>query len=607
MRKQKLPEFRTCPPMRLPRRYAVPLLWALAGVVLLGWVTSTWPTGIGERFQAVLHPSELGSEAVATGGAAPLRSGPGYGVPGLWVAGALLGQSGSYSGSSGGLGELGRPSQPAHMGTGDLRGGQAIDFQSLIDLITTTIAPDTWEEVGGTGRIKEFPGGVFVDLRRGGPERKVEAEFGGELGTLRDESRQGQAVPATSPSEVIARRSPFRKVSVTRLERIVARLLAEKKPIPEEMRLLAGLTEARHLFVYPDTGDLVLAGPAEPWHLIAEGAAAVGQQSRKPILQLDDFVTLLRVALPDGPGIYACGIYPRREGLARVQKFLETAPPVRTVSDHRDFMNELARQLGVQDVRIWGVPAGSRVACILVAADYHMKLIGIGLADGGPEVPSYVEMLRVPPSGRLAGLETLRWWFTPQYEAVLTTAANHAFRLEGRGVQLLAENELLAEGGQRVPTGSATLLNQRFARQFTTHFDKLAERYPIYAELRNVFDLTMIASLIVNYELASRVKWDYGAFGSKGAYEPTAWHPPRTVDSVLNHRVLEERRIEDGRVVRRKHFVTVVSGGVVVNPWPVVKHPATSAAVATSVGAPSEAILRQRPSVPPDPTVWWWD
>ncbi len=35
-------------------------------------------------------------------------------------------------------------------------GGQQADFDSLIDLITTTIAPTTWDEVGGPGSIAEF-------------------------------------------------------------------------------------------------------------------------------------------------------------------------------------------------------------------------------------------------------------------------------------------------------------------------------------------------------------------------------------------------------------------------------------------------------------------
>ncbi len=49
-----------------------------------------------------------------------------------------------------------RPSQPLGYGNGN--GGAALaDFDTLIELITSTIAPDTWDDVGGPGAIESFP------------------------------------------------------------------------------------------------------------------------------------------------------------------------------------------------------------------------------------------------------------------------------------------------------------------------------------------------------------------------------------------------------------------------------------------------------------------
>ena len=42
-------------------------------------------------------------------------------------------------------------------GPGGMGGGVIADFDTLIDLITTTIEPDSWDEVGGPGTIAEFP------------------------------------------------------------------------------------------------------------------------------------------------------------------------------------------------------------------------------------------------------------------------------------------------------------------------------------------------------------------------------------------------------------------------------------------------------------------
>ena len=46
--------------------------------------------------------------------------------------------------------------QPLGFGPGGLGGGAQADFDSLIDLITSTIAPDTWDDVGGDGSIPGF-------------------------------------------------------------------------------------------------------------------------------------------------------------------------------------------------------------------------------------------------------------------------------------------------------------------------------------------------------------------------------------------------------------------------------------------------------------------
>jgi len=47
--------------------------------------------------------------------------------------------------------------QPMSSGPGGLSGGSQADFDTLIDLIVTTIAPDSWDEVGGPGSISPFP------------------------------------------------------------------------------------------------------------------------------------------------------------------------------------------------------------------------------------------------------------------------------------------------------------------------------------------------------------------------------------------------------------------------------------------------------------------
>ncbi|MBN1394317.1 MAG: hypothetical protein JW959_04790, partial [Pirellulales bacterium] len=65
----------------------------------------------------------------------------------------LLAQIGSSSRSGLTGGQQGTPVGP---GPGGLGGGVEPDFDSLIELITRTVAPTTWDEVGGAGTIEEF-------------------------------------------------------------------------------------------------------------------------------------------------------------------------------------------------------------------------------------------------------------------------------------------------------------------------------------------------------------------------------------------------------------------------------------------------------------------
>ena len=58
--------------------------------------------------------------------------------------------------SGGGITGAGTSSTPMGFGPGGLGGGTQADFDSLIELITTTIQPTTWDTVGGPGSIAPF-------------------------------------------------------------------------------------------------------------------------------------------------------------------------------------------------------------------------------------------------------------------------------------------------------------------------------------------------------------------------------------------------------------------------------------------------------------------
>ena len=57
---------------------------------------------------------------------------------------------------SGQTGATSPTSMPMGFGPGGLGGGAMADFDSLIELITTTVAPESWDDVGGPGSIAPF-------------------------------------------------------------------------------------------------------------------------------------------------------------------------------------------------------------------------------------------------------------------------------------------------------------------------------------------------------------------------------------------------------------------------------------------------------------------
>ncbi len=471
---------------------------------------------------------------------------------------------------------------------GGARGGAALaDFDSLIELIQSTIAPDTWVDAGGTGAIESFPGGVYVDsagtLKRLGGTITEPA-----LASLR------RTALSSGGNRDVRQKSTLRKVSLTRLERQVQWLAAQGKRPDEAMRMLAGLTKIKYVLVYPETRDIVIAGPAGDWIADSEGRL-VSADSQQPTLSLDDFVVVLRNALTND-GRFSCSINPRKENLASVQSFLSESSQKPLRPGGRDkWLAELHERLGTQEISVQGLDPRSRVARILVEADYRMKLVGMGLEPGVLGVRSYLDSIEVPPGGSPPAMDVLRWWFTLNYESLKTTEARDGYELIGPGVKVLSENELLTERGERVHTGDARNLNRLFAQTFTKHIEELAVKYPIYAELRNVFDLALVAALIRSEDLAGQCDWQMACFGDHGTYRVELGTAPKQVASVINH-----------REINRKHFVVGVSGGVSVDTQLAVRQVGIKIDTRGTYGLLKAERGEARP---PELSkmAWWWD
>ena len=441
-------------------------------------------------------------------------------------------------------------SQVAAEPLGGQGGAGMADFDSLIDLITTTVQPTSWDTVGGPGSIAPFATGVYVDAQ-GVLRPLLQEDKTGRLAALRSETR------AWSHWTNARRGSKLRMVSLPRLEREVQILLAAGREPTEEMQLLAGLERITHVFVYPDSGDLVLAGPGGNWQSGDENRI-LGAESGQPVLRLDDLVVVLRHMSTAVDPRFGCLIKPRQEALARVQTFLQQPQTFNGAGQRRQWVDQLRDCLGKQDIEVDGLDAGTRAAAIMVEADYRMKLVGMGIEEGVSGVTSYLDLVKIPAGEAPPPMGVLRWWFTLNYEAVRAAEDRLAFSIHGPGLKVLSENELLTEQGERIHTGKSETLNRQFAQSFTDNFEELCRKYPIYAELRNIADLALVGAIIRSEDLAAKTGWQMSFFGDPAAYPVQLGEAPSSVETVANHRVI--------RSGNQLHTLAGVSGGVRIEP-----------------------------------------
>ncbi len=464
---------------------------------------------------------------------------------------------------------------------GGFGGGSMADFDSLIRLITSTVKPDSWEDVGGPGSVEPFATGVVIDPE-GILRKAVSAASDAELSMLR------RTVAYRTPGDDVQKSSALRKISLPRLEKELRLRSAAGKGPTVAMALLAGIRRIEYVFVYPETGDLVLAGPAGDWRLSEENRF-VSVETGEPIVQLDDLIVVFRQMAGSQELRFGCLIVPTQEGLARVKAFAERSALQPLKRGTRDvWLDQLRQELGQQNLEVYGIDPQTRVASIMLEADYHMKLVGMGIEPGVRGVESYLELARNDETAN-ATMSVLRWWFTLNYDSVTATAERNAFAITGPGAQVLSENELLEADGRRVHTGESDALNREFAASFTKHFDELCRQYPVYAELRNICDLALVAALVERQDLAEMVGWEMSHLRD---WSVRLGPMPRAVDSVINH-----------RSTGRGEFIVGVSGGVRIDPGYVLR--------TKSLGSDRGGRVASQRTVSSPPPMednrWWWD
>ncbi|MGQ9576357.1 MAG: DUF1598 domain-containing protein [Thermoguttaceae bacterium] len=383
--------------------------------------------------------------------------------------------------------------------------------------------------------------------------------------------------------------SRLRKISLPRLERVIVQ---HNGVLTDEMRYLAGLLRARYVFYYPQTKDIVVAGPAEGWVTDAAGRV-VGMRSGRPVVQLQDLAVALRTFPPgkSGPQVIGCSIDPTPEGLASVQQFLQSMGTTFMAGQEQMVaaraIDGLPKAMGMQKVTIKGVSPNTHFAQVLVEADYRMKLIGLGLERPPVRMVSFID--RVNPS-QVARNALFRWYFVPDYQCVRMSEDGLAMELVGDGVKLVGEEEMVDLRGERGRANRSNPASQAFVTSFTQRYPALADRSPVYAELRNLIDLAVLAAFIQQQDYYGKAGWSMEFFGDERAYAIETYPAPKLVEPTV------------AAVMKGARLMTPIAGGVHIEAQLAIKPE-------NLLPDPDQELSKTRRAITPElaPGQWWWD
>jgi hypothetical protein len=310
-------------------------------------------------------------------------------------------------------------------------------------------------------------------------------------------------------------------------------------PVPQDLRFLGGMTQIRYVFVYPEEKDLVIAGPAELFTVSKDGTYAAGKLSRRPVLQLDDLVVALRTAYDRNGRTFGCRIDPDPKSVEISEGVMKRFAG----ASRKERMDAMARELGPQKVSVFGTQADTRLAFVLVAADYKLKRFAMGLEPAAAGAPG-IGIGHAVDNTRSA---MNRFWFETSYEPLRVAPDGNAYEIRGQRVQVKA-------GAFSFDPRGATEKAMAFAKKFTEKVPALAVAEPFIAELQNIADLSLLASLIRHDRLDRKAGWD------------AAW---LLEDSALSVKRVPVAATADTLVSATSG--SIVAGGVIFSPGKLVQ------------------------------------
>lgn len=426
---------------------------------------------------------------------------------------------------------------------------------------------------GGRFGGQQAVGGVVVDAA--GVVRAA---------TLEDRQQMANALQNANralPGD-LQKKAEMRMISLKGLQAAVAESKQSGKDIPSEVRFLAGLQRIAYVFVDQENQDVILAGPAEPWEMREDGFV-VGKISGQATMRLEDLTVALRSVENARQNGITCSIEPTDEGRLRLQQLLRRIK-LRPGQSPVAFEAAMREAFGPQMIYLSGVPNNSRFARTLVAADFEMKRVAMGLTESKvATLPSYLEMSR---NSQQTKNQNPRWWMACSYDALGKSQDGLAWKLSGQGVETKTEQDIVNDDGS-TRRGGVDKMAQAWANKMTDSYEDLSKKMPVFSELQNMMDLTVVATLIVQERLAEKAGLSLAGFAEESqSVELASFNTPKAVEPHCSF------------IKGRSGWVVTASGGVDINGFEVVQNQVADA---------SGSKVREDALAASTGKTWWWN
>ncbi|MEM9413471.1 MAG: DUF1598 domain-containing protein, partial [Planctomycetota bacterium] len=368
-----------------------------------------------------------------------------------------------------------------------------------------------------------------------------------------------------------------RMISLKALEQQIIEYRNEGKPLPPSVMFMAGLQRIEYVIVSPDTGDIIVAGPGEGFKTNGDGLV-VGAQNGMPVIHLEDFLVAMRHVQQarTGHGI-SVSIDPTETGTANIRKVMKQLRP--STFDENS-IRAIEEAGGAQMITLTGVPKDSRFSNVLVSADYKMKRLAMGFEES-PEYLPNIFTLAERKNSRTKSMSP-RFWMETSYEPMSVSEDKLVWKLNGQGVCTKTQEEVMLKSGEKKIKRNK--LAETWAETMTEKYESLCRDEPIFQELRNLMDLSVVAAVIEREHMLAKVGLDLPAIKGMDQISLPKWNVPQNVPTQCSYAFMPR-------------LMVTASGGVTVDSW----------AVAAKTNVDSKLNMFGETAIENQSNRWWWN